>query len=145
MRPGGLADPRGAPQVEGVRLPTLDVLIVEGDRVEIEATERGGLLPRKRWHGISTCLARKNYSRYIQFSCLRCSATHTDIGESEGGGCGARALPLEVVVVDEMTVDAELGGGWFPFRFLDDAGTSVETSELLDLSHATDPTTIKSQ
>jgi hypothetical protein len=52
VRPGGLAGPRGAPQVDGVRLPTLDVLMVEGDREEIEMTEAGGLLPRKRWHGI---------------------------------------------------------------------------------------------
>jgi hypothetical protein len=95
--------------------------------------------------GMGYVLRRNNYNRYIQLPCFRCSATHADIGESEGGGGGGRALPLEVVVVDEMTVGVEVGGGWFPFRFLDDDGTSVETSVLLDLIHATDPTTIKSQ
>jgi hypothetical protein len=132
VRPGGLADGRATPQVDGVRLPTELVLKVEGDSEEMEAIEGGGLLPRKRRHGISTCLARKNYSRHIQLPCLRWLVTHADIGDSGGGGGGGRALPLEVVVVDEMTEAVAGGAGWSPFRLLDEDGTSEETSVLLD-------------
>jgi hypothetical protein len=87
------------------------VLKVEGDSEEMEAIEGGGLL---------------------QLPCLRWLVTHADIGDSGGGGGGGRALPLEVVVVDEMTEAVAGGAGWSPFRLLDEDGTSEETSVLLD-------------
>jgi hypothetical protein len=111
---------------------------VEGDSDEIEETEGGGRLPRKR---ISMCFPRKKqYRRYIQTTCTRCSATHADTGE-EGGG--ARAPGPEPALIAETTLGA---GAGFPLRLLDaDDGTSEETALLLVLTHAADPTTIKSQ